>query len=153
MKILLVCLGNICRSPIAEGVLKHKALQHGLDWEIDSAGTEAYHVGEAPQPFSQKVCRENGIDISGQRSRQLKPADFSKFDLIYAMARDVRTEMNAIAPPHTSMNNVSLFLNELYPGSNESVPDPYGGTEADYQRVFEMVSLTCDAIIRKYKTI
>ena len=97
MKILFVCLGNICRSPLAEGILRQKALAAGLDWEVDSAGTNGYHTGEAPHALSQKVARLNGIDISLQRARQFTPADFQRFDKIYAMAGDVVDDIRRIA--------------------------------------------------------
>src|SRR5215217_2755406 len=89
MRILIVCLGNICRSPIAEGVLRHMAQQHGLDWTIHSAGTNSYHTGEAPHKYSQAVCNTHGIDISTQRARRFSASDIDKYDLIYAMADDV----------------------------------------------------------------
>ena len=86
MKILMVCLGNICRSPIAEGVLRHKVKEHGLDWTVESAGTNPYHTGEAPHKYSQKVCLTHGIDISGQRARTFTKNDFEAYDVIYAFA-------------------------------------------------------------------
>src|SRR5580704_914677 len=97
MKVLMVCLGNICRSPLAEGILRQKARAAGLDWEIDSAGTNGYHNGEAPHHLSQKVARHNGIDISKQRSREFTAADFQRFDKIYAMAGDVIDDIQDIA--------------------------------------------------------
>src|SRR5574337_1065906 len=89
MKILMVCLGNICRSPLAEGVLKHKVEKVGLNWQIDSAGTNGYHVGEAPHKLKQKVARLNGIEICDQRARRFVKEDFDRYDKIYAMADDV----------------------------------------------------------------
>src|SRR5215831_11229560 len=88
MKILMVCLGNICRSPMAEGNLQQKAWQAGLNWSVESAGTNGYHTGEPPHRLSQKVARHYGIDISLQRSRRFQPDDFHHFDKIYAMAGD-----------------------------------------------------------------
>ena len=85
MKILMVCLGNICRSPLAEGILQDKARKAGLKWSVESAGTNGYHTGEAPHPLSQKVARINGVDISKQRSRNFVAEDFDRFDKIYAM--------------------------------------------------------------------
>ena len=89
MKILMVCLGNICRSPLAEGILRHKAKEAGLNWQVDSAGTNGYHVGEAPHHLSQKVAKLNGIDICEQRARRFVKEDFDRYDKIYAMADDV----------------------------------------------------------------
>lgn len=151
MRILMVCLGNICRSPIAEGVLKHKARLHGLDWVIESAGTESYHIGEAPHRFSQRICNKNGIDISAQRARQFTAADFALYDKIYAMAEDVYNEIAGIGGRRADMTKVDYFLNELETGCNASVPDPWYGTEGGYTAVYEMIDKTCDAIIEKYK--
>jgi protein-tyrosine phosphatase len=93
MKVLMVCLGNICRSPIAEGVLASKCKEIGLDWVVDSAGTNGYHNGEKPHPMSQSVAQLNGIDISTQRSRVFKAEDMDEFDLIIPMASDVMRDI------------------------------------------------------------
>lgn len=151
MKILMVCLGNICRSPLAEGILQHKASQEGLLWTIDSAGTNGYHIGEAPHRLSQKVALLHGIDISKQRARRFVPADFNRFDKIYAMAEDVVEEMRFIAKKEFDPSKVDLLMNELYPGKNMDVPDPWYGTEPGYHEVFEMVDKACDKILEKYR--
>lgn len=151
MNILMVCLGNICRSPLAEGILQHKALEAGLKWRVDSAGTNGYHVGEAPHRLSQKVALLNGIDISRQRARQFITADLQQFDKVYAMAGDVITEMKWIAGNKYSPDKVDLLLNELYPGRNRDVPDPWYGTEPGYHEVYAMLDKACDKIIEKYK--
>lgn len=147
----MVCLGNICRSPIAEGVLRHRAMQHGLDWTIDSAGTESYHIGEPPHHFSQKICLVNGIDISEQCARKFIAADFDRYDKIYAMAGDVYEEIKRIGGRHADMGKVDYFLNELDTGTNEDVPDPWYGNEDGYTVVYDLIDRTCDAIIKKYK--
>lgn len=150
MKILMVCLGNICRSPLAEGILQHKISLHGLDWMVDSAGTNGYHNGERPHRLSQKVAKHNGIDISCQISRQFIKEDFNRFDKIYAMASDVIDEMHYITGNHFQSGKVDLLLNELYPGKNIDVPDPWYGTEPGYHEVFAMIDKACDQIIKKY---
>lgn len=150
MRILMVCLGNICRSPIAEGVLQHKAKQHGLDWVIDSAGTNSYHIGEPPHKFSQKICKTYGIDISGQRARRFTREDFKRYDKIYALAEDVKDEIKSIGGAAADMSKVELLLNELHDNCNSSVPDPWYGGEEGYLPVYEMIDEVCDAIIRKY---
>jgi len=150
MRILMVCLGNICRSPIAEGVLKHKAQEQGLDWIVDSAGTESYHVGEAPHRFSQKICKAHGIDISGQRARKFTAQDFDRYDKIYALADDVYDEIRRIGGKNADMNKVNLLLNELHDNCNISVPDPWYGGEEGYLPVYEMIEQACDAIVQKY---
>lgn len=152
MKILMVCLGNICRSPLAEGILKHKAKEAGLNWTVESAGTNGYHVGEAPHRLSQKVARLNGIDICDQRARQFVKEDMDRYDKIYAMADDVVDDIRGIAREKYDPRKVELFLNELHPGSNRSVPDPWYGTEPGYHEVFKLIDQTCAAIVRKYGT-
>src|SRR5438270_4899577 len=110
MKILMVCLGNICRSPLAEGILKHKAAEAGLPWTVESAGTNGYHVGEAPHHLSQKVASLNGIDICEQRARKFVKEDFDRYDKIYAMADDVIDEMRSIARYKYDAAKVDLLL-------------------------------------------
>ena len=131
----MVCLGNICRSPIAEGVMKQKIVENKLDWEVDSAGTESYYVGEAPHRFSQKICLSNGIDISGQRARRFIPADLERFDKIYAMAADIYEGIKSIVGKHAKMDKVTLFLDELNRGNHEDVPAPYYGGEEGFTLV------------------
>lgn len=151
MKILFVCLGNICRSPIAEGVMKHSCGLEQLDWEIDSAGTESYHIGQAPHEHSQRVCLENGIDISKQRARKFTHADIAKFDKIYALASDVYEEIKDISGHYFNPDKVELFLKELYPDENRSVVDPYYGNLDGYYDVFDEINEGCKAIIQHYK--
>ena len=146
----MVCLGNICRSPIAEGVLQHKAKKAGLNWTVDSAGPNGLYNGEAPHKLSQKVSKANGIDISGQQSRKLTKDDFKQFDRIFAMANDVLAYMKEIGGKDFDEKKVSLFLDELYPGENRNVPDPWYGEEDGYVKVFDLIDKTCDAIINKY---
>lgn len=150
MKILMVCLGNICRSPLAEGILQHKAQEAGLDWTVESAGTNGYHVGEAPHRLSQKVAQLNGIDICAQRARRFTAADLARYDKVYAMAADVIDDMKRIAGSHWDASKVDLLLNELHPGRNEDVPDPWYGEEPGYHDVYKLIDSACDAILTKY---
>lgn len=150
MKILMVCLGNICRSPLAEGILQQKAFNAGLAWSVESAGTNGYHTGEAPHPLSQKVAKQYGIDICNQRSRRLIPEDFEIYDKIYALAGDVMHEIKRIAKNKYDHSKVELLMNELYPGKNLDVPDPWYGPEASYHDVYKMIDKVCDKIIEKY---
>ena len=149
----MVCLGNICRSPLAEGILLHKAKKAGLNWEVDSAGTNGYHVGEAPHRLSQKVARLNGIDICNQRARDFVKEDMERYDKIYAMADDVVDDIRHIARDKFDPAKVELFLNELYPGKNKSVPDPWYGTEQGFHDVYKLINQVCDAIIKKYAPV
>ena len=146
----MVCLGNICRSPLAEGILQEKAFKAGLNWKVESAGTNSYHTGEPPHILSQKVAKLNGIDISEQRARKFIKADLQDYDKIYAMAADVMHDIKKISGKHDDLNNVELFLNELYPGQNMDVPDPWYGPEPGYHEVFELINRACDAIIENY---
>ncbi len=150
MKILMVCLGNICRSPLAEGILQEKVSVSHLDWVIESAGTNGFHVGEAPHKLSQKVANENGVDISKQISRQFFATDFDEFDKIYVMAKDVMDDVKRIAGNKFDANKVDYFLNELHPGKNEDVPDPWYGNEDGYVKVYQLIDKTCEAIIEKF---
>jgi protein-tyrosine phosphatase len=150
MKILMVCLGNICRSPLAEGILQHKARLAGLNWRIESAGTNGYHTGEPPHRLSQKVAKQHGIDISEQRARQFTAEDFVRFDKIYAMAEDVVDEIKWIAKKEYNSSKTDLLMNELYPGSNMEVPDPWYGPEPGYHEVFALIDAACDVIMKKY---
>ena len=150
MKILMVCLGNICRSPLAEGILQQKAAAAGLDWQVDSAGTNGYHIGEAPHQLSQKVARLNDLDISQQRARRFTAADLTKYDRIYALAGDVVDEIRRISGRGADLSNVQLLMNELHPGQDEDVPDPYYGAEPGYHEVYEMIDTAADAIVEKY---
>ena len=150
MKILMVCLGNICRSPLAEGILQDKASKAGLAWSVDSAGTNHYHTGDAPHPLSQKVAKLNGIDICNQRARNFVAEDFEVFDKIYALAGDVLNDIRRIAKNKFDAGKVDLLMNEVYPGKNMDVPDPWFGPEPGYHEVYKMLDKVCDAIIDKY---
>src|SRR4030095_5878038 len=145
MKILMVCLGNICRSPLAEGILESKAKKLGLNWEVDSAGTNNnYHIGEAPHPLSQKVAKLHELDISSQCARAFVPDDFDRFDKIYAMSVDILVAMKKIARGKFKPEKTDLLLNEIYPGANLDIPDPWYGKEPDYHEVYEMIDKACE---------
>ncbi len=149
MKILMVCLGNICRSPLAEGVLQHKAKAAGLHWVVESAGTNGYHVGEPPHRLSQKVARLNGIDICQQRARRFVAEDFSRYDKIYAMAGDVLDDMRRIAGRLFNPAKADLLLNELYPGKHRDISDPWYGTEPGYHEVYREIDAVCTRIVER----
>lgn len=149
----MVCLGNICRSPLAEGILQDKTFKAGLTWSIESAGTNSYHIDEPPHPLSQKVARLNGIDISKQRARRFTAADFEMYDKIYALAGDVMDDMRRIAGNKFDSTKVDLLMNELYPGKNLDVPDPWYGPEKGYHEVYELIDKICDKIVEKQSTV
>jgi protein-tyrosine phosphatase len=149
MKILMVCLGNICRSPLAEGILQKKAADAGLNWIVESAGTNGYHIGEPPHPLSQKVALQNGIDISKQRSRQFVKEDFERFDKIYAMSTDVLDDIKYLSKEKFDAKKIGLLLNELYPGKDRDIPDPWYGPEAGYHKAFKLINDSCEKLITK----
>ncbi|MBC7607346.1 MAG: low molecular weight phosphotyrosine protein phosphatase [Burkholderiales bacterium] len=147
VKILMVCLGNICRSPLAEGLLESKIPKK--DFIVDSAGTGNWHVGKQPDERSIAVAKKNGIDISYQRGRQFVPTDFEIYDYIYVMDNTNFMDVVAMAKNEDQKCKVHLILNELFPGENVDVPDPYFGLQNGFDTVYEMLNETCDAIAKK----
>ena len=143
-QILMVCLGNICRSPLAEGILKAKT--NHLDVVVDSAGTAAYHVGEQPDIRSIEIANKYGIDLTSQRARQFSVNDFDKFDKIYAMDSSNYANIISLARDEKDRNKVDVILNESNPKSFQSVPDPYYGGNNGFQNVYEMLDEACDII-------
>ncbi|XOV67313.1 MAG: low molecular weight protein-tyrosine-phosphatase [Fluviicola sp.] len=152
MKILMVCLGNICRSPMADGLLRAKVAQEGLNVEVDSAGTSGYHSGEAPDPRMRATAKSKGVDIDDLTSRQFVQEDYDRFDLIYAMDDSNRNNMLKLARNETDEQKVKLILNEIYPGENMSVPDPYYGGDQGFQDVFDLLDRATDKIIADLKS-
>ena len=149
MKILMVCLGNICRSPLAEGILQHKVNEAGLSWKVESAGTNSYHIGEPPHHLSQKVAQLNGINICDQRARRFKPSDLEEYDLLYAMSKDVIDDMKTMAGNNWQQEKVKLLMDELHPGQQRDVPDPWYGPEPGYHEVYKMIEAACEKILKK----
>jgi len=143
----MVCLGNICRSPLAEGILKHKT--QDLDVLVDSAGTASYHVGNLPDSRSIEIANKNGIDLTDQRARQFSEKDFDNFDKIYAMDTHNYANIISLAKNQSDRDKVDVILNELNPKSFDSVPDPYYGEGDGFKTVFEMLDRACDAIVGK----
>ena len=148
----MVCLGNICRSPLAEGILTQQAAQAGLHWLVDSAGTGGWHIGNPPHLLSQKVAGQHGIDISAQKCRRFVAEDMQRFDRVYFMDEDNYKDARIIAGPLWKNDKAKLLLNELYPGQNLPVPDPYYGNDTDYEHVFNLISKACEALISRYQS-
>ena len=142
MRILFVCLGNICRSPTAEGVMRHLLRERGLEDEVtvESAGTGAWHVGSPPDERSAEAARRRGIELLGE-ARQVRPADFERFDLIVAMDRSNLRDLLDIAPDETARAKVRLLLDD------DDVPDPYYGGERGFDEVLDLVHDACERLI------
>lgn len=149
MKILMVCLGNICRSPLAEGILKHKATQAGLNWQIDSAGTGSWHIGKLPDSRSIDVAHTHGIDITDQRARQFTAQDLNNYDIVYAMDSSNHINICNLATTTTQKEKVKLILNESTPNQNKAVPDPYWNDNG-FEDVYQMLDEACEVIIERY---
>lgn len=150
MKILMVCLGNICRSPIAHGLLKYKADKLGLNWEVDSAGTSDWHEGELPNEKSIKVMNDFGIDITYQRSRPLRRNDLEYYDVIYVMDASNYKNVTEMAKSEEEIAKVKMIMNEVSPGMNQAVPDPWGLTQKHYEEVYEMLDVATDKVLERY---
>lgn len=146
----MVCLGNICRSPLAEGIMKAKIKTHQLDWTVDSAGTGSWHIGELPDSRSIKVADENGIDIRDQRARQFKAKDLNRFDLILAMDSSNYQNIIRLAQNKEQKEKVKMIMNFVQPGYNQNVPDPYWGNDG-FGKVYQMLDKACDKIIEAYR--
>jgi protein-tyrosine phosphatase len=146
--VLFVCLGNICRSPLAEGVFAHHAARAGADVRSDSAGTSGWHVGEPPHRSSQAIARLQGIDISRQRGRQVCPEDFSDFDLILGMDSANVLALEELAHGAAGRAETGLFME--YAGLGRiDVPDPWGGAESGYSEVFDMIDRASPLILAR----
>lgn len=148
-KILMVCLGNICRSPLAEGILKSKLDSNFI---VESAGTAAYHVGNKPDPRSIAVARQNGLNITNQRARKFNKQDFEDFDIIYAMDNSNYQNIIALAENSQQKEKVKLILNECFPDKNLDVPDPYYGGEKGFENVYNMLDNACEIIAKRINT-
>lgn len=147
-KILMVCLGNICRSPLAEGILKSK--MNTVEVFIDSAGTGGYHIGSLPDSRSIEVARNNGIDISSQRCRKFTTQDFKRFDIIYVMDRSNYANVISLSEMEADRKKVKLLLDEADLGISE-VPDPYYGGADGFEYVYGLIEQACDQIVKKLK--
>ena len=149
MKVLMVCLGNICRSPLAEGLLRDKIKSSGISIWVDSAGTSGHHVGEAPDRRMQKTALTKGVDLSDLRSRKFKKKDFKKFDLIYVMDASNYKNVIELADDESEISKVKYILNEIYPDQNLAVPDPYYGGSEGFEEVYQLLDQATDKIIKK----
>lgn len=148
-KILMVCLGNICRSPMAELILRERAEKAGLPWEVRSAGTNRYHKGGPADERAIRTCRKFGLDLSSHVARRFTPEDFDRYDVIYSMAVDVTEEIRAFARSPEQMKKVRNFMDHVRVGA--SVPDPWYDGEEEFEECFRIVEEVCDAIVDETK--
>jgi len=145
--VLMVCLGNICRSPLAEGILKSKTDPKKVF--VDSAGTGDYHIGHQPDPRSIAIAKTNNLDITPQRGRQFSVQDFDQFQHIYVMDTFNYADVIALARNAEDKSKVKLILDEIFPGENVDVPDPYQGLAEGFENVYKMLDEACGIIAKK----
>lgn len=150
-RILFFCMGNICRSPTADGVMRAKLKAAGLDIEVDSAGTHGYHVGAPPDERSQAHALKRGYDLSPLRARKLVAQDFERFDLVLAMDADNLGHAEALCPP-AHRQRLKLLLDYAPHMGKRHVPDPYYGGEAGFEEVLDLVEAACDGLVASLRT-
>lgn len=148
-KVLMVCLGNICRSPMAEGILRHLAQQKNIALQIDSAGTGSWHVGEAPDKRAIDCMKKNGIAISSLRARQFQNSDFEQFDYIFTMDSQNYQDVIKQTRSEVLQQKVDLYMNQVTPGFNQNVPDPYFGGDEGFEQVYQMLVKASEAFLQK----
>lgn len=148
----MICLGNICRSPLADGLLRAKLISNGIKHiTVDSCGTSGHHKGESPDKRMAATALKNGYDISYLSSRQLETSDLDTFDVLFVMDQANYDNTLALVKTESQRKKIRFYLNELYPDKNMEVPDPYFGGDAGFEHVFNLVEQTSDAIINKLK--
>jgi protein-tyrosine phosphatase len=152
IRVLFVCLGNICRSPLAEGVFRDLVSRAGLDArvEADSAGTGGWHVGEPPDPRSQEVARRHGLDLSDQRGRRIEPEDFDGFDYVLAMDAQNLDHLRRLARPGQRAR-VARLLDDVPGVRLRDVPDPYYGDGDGFERVYDLITRGCEALLERIR--
>lgn len=147
VKVLMVCLGNICRSPLAEGILQSKLPSD--KFMVDSAGTGGWHAGELPDKRSIAIAKDRGLDITHQRARQFKVNDFTEFDHIFVMDTSNLKDVLKLAPNDKAKTKVSLMMDALHPGKSINVPDPYYGGPEGFDNVYDMLNEACQIVANK----
>lgn len=149
VRILMVCLGNICRSPLAEGILASKLPKE--KFTVDSAGTGSWHIGHAPDSRSIAIAKKHKLNISKQKGRQFNTNDFEIYDYIYVMDKSNYDDIIELSKTQEQKNKVQIILNELYPSENVDVPDPYFGMPNGFDIVYNMLNEVCEIIAKKIK--
>jgi protein-tyrosine phosphatase len=143
----MVCLGNICRSPLAQGILEKKSKESNVNIHVDSAGTSGWHVGSSPDLRSIKVAQKYDIDISHQKARKFSTYDFKEFDKIYVMDTSNYSDIIRLCSSENECNKVQLILKKIDPENNHSVPDPYYGEEDGFEKIYRLLEKACSRII------
>lgn len=151
LRVLMVCLGNICRSPMADGLLKKKVNDAGLNVFVDSAGTSNHHKGQAPDERMRETAAQFGVPIDDLRARQFEVSDFDNFDWIYVMDHSNYQNVLRLARNKEDQEKVKMILNEVSPGNNAPVPDPYYGGQRGFEEVFDLLDEATDSILNKIK--
>lgn len=151
VKILMVCLGNICRSPMAEGIMRDKLNKYNIDSIVDSCGTASYHIGDSPDHRAITCLLDHEINIANLRGRQFEIEDFDKFDFIFTMDLHNFSDILALTRSNEDKRKVNMIMNEVYPGENRPVPDPYYGSMSDFEYTYELLNLACEKIAKKLK--
>ena len=147
IKILMVCLGNICRSPLAEGILASKLPKD--KFTVDSAGTGSWHIGRQPDERSIAIAKTNKVDISRQKGRQFTASDFDEYEYIFVMDNSNYGDVIELTKNQEQIEKVQLILNELFPNENVDVPDPYFGMPNGFESVYKMLDEACEVIAKK----
>ena len=150
MNVLAVCLGNICRSPLAEGILAAKANSALLEWHVDSAGTSGWHEGEKADKRSREIAKERGLDIDYQRSRKFVGEDFDNFDLILVMDSSNYNDVLKLARNDEDRDKVKILLNYSFAGQNRAVPDPY--YEGGFGHVYDLIEAACEKVVEAHSS-
>jgi len=148
-KILMVCLGNICRSPMAEGIIREEFRKKGIEVQVDSAGTAAYHVGEGADSRAQVELAKHNIDISDERAQKFVPKFFDEYDMIFAMDQQNYADILAQVRTEEDRNKVDMLMNLVEKGKNISIPDPYYGGDEGFTRVYEMIKMAGEKLVEK----
>ncbi|UTW66723.1 low molecular weight phosphotyrosine protein phosphatase [bacterium SCSIO 12643] len=151
--VMFVCLGNICRSPMAHGIFRDKAQKKGLKVHIESSGTSGFHVGEHADPRSISTLRSKGIDILDLRSRKFDFVDFKDYDFIFTMDQQNQSDVLRMAKAANSQNTPEMIMNLSHPGENISVPDPYYGGTTGFEDVYQMLDESLDVLIEKIENL
>lgn len=153
MNILMVCLGNICRSPMAEGIMRQKIEKYGLDAVVNSCGTASYHIGESPDHRGIQTLHNYDIDISQHRGQQFKVSDFDDYDLIFAMDTSNYSNLVAKARNQKDKDKIKLLMDETHPGQQKVVPDPYYGSLENFEETYSLVDGACEHLAKKLSNL